>query len=58
LPLNGRDNIAVSVNKEIIKPLQSAPPRLLRKSGNSGMSMLKLAKNNTELMHKNQNCDE
>jgi hypothetical protein len=56
-PLNGRDSIAVSVNSEMISPLYCAPPSAVRYAGNSGMSMLKLAKNNKALTHSNQNCD-
>jgi len=58
LPLNGRDNMAVNVKREMISPLYSAPPRLVRYEGNSGISILKLAKNNNELVQSSQNCEE
>jgi len=54
-PLKGRDSIAVTVNSEMISPLYSAPPRLVRYSGNSGISMLKLAKKSSELIQSIQN---
>jgi hypothetical protein len=57
-PLKGRDIMAVMVNNEIISPLYSGPPRFVRYPGNSGISILKLAKNNNELMQRSQNCVE
>lgn len=50
-PLNGREIIAVTVNREMIKPLYSPPPSDVRYEGNSGTIMLKLPKNNRELVH-------
>ena len=43
LPLNGRENIAVRVNNAMMNPLYSAPPKLVRYAGSSGINMLKLA---------------
>lgn len=56
-PLKGLDIIAVNVNSEIIRPLYSAPPNRSRNVDSSGRTILKLAKNNRELTHSNQNCD-
>lgn len=55
-PLKGRDTIAVTANREMIKPLNSAPPNALRYPGNSGTIILKLAKNKSELRHTSQKC--
>ncbi len=55
LPLKGLDIIAVNVKSEMISPLYSAPPRLVRYEGSSGTIMLKLAKNSNELKQSNQN---
>lgn len=54
-PLNGRDNNAVTVNSAMINPLCFPPPRDARNDGSSGMIMLKLAKNKSELVQSNQN---
>jgi hypothetical protein len=54
-PLKGRDTMAVTVNKEMINPLYSGPPKLVKYAGSSGMSMLKLAKNKSELAQSTQN---
>jgi hypothetical protein len=54
-PLKGREIMAVSVNNEMISPLKSFPPKLVKYSGNSGTIMLKLAKNKMVLTHKSQN---
>ena len=54
LPLNGRDNIAVTVKSEMIKPLYSPPPIDVRYEGSSGTIMLKLPKNKKELRHISQ----
>lgn len=48
--------MAVTVNREMISPLYCGPPRLVRYSGNSGISMLKLAKKSSELTQSSQNC--
>ena len=57
LPLKGRESMAVTVNKEMINPLYSAPPNFVKNSGNSGMIMLKLAKNSNALTQRSQNCE-
>ncbi len=56
-PLKGLEIMAVIVNNEMINPLYSAPPRLVRYAGNFGMIILKLAKKSTELKHKSQNWE-
>jgi hypothetical protein len=56
LPLKGREHIAVIVKREMINPLYSAPPKLVRYAGKSGISMLKLAKKRSELIQSSQNC--
>jgi len=57
-PLKGLESIAVRVNNDIINPLYAAPPSEVRKKGNSGMIMLKLAKNRNELAQRSQNLVE
>jgi hypothetical protein len=54
-PLNGLERPAVSVNKEIISPLNSPPPIFDKYSGSSGISILKLEKNRKELTQRSQN---
>ena len=54
-PLNGLEIPAVHVKNATIKPLYSAPPILLRYSGSSGISILKLAEKSNELKQTNPN---
>jgi len=56
LPLNGLEIPAVSVKRAMIRPLWAAPPKEDRKLGNSGMIMLKLAENRSELKQSSPNC--
>jgi hypothetical protein len=56
-PLKGREINAVMVNNEMINPLCSAPPKLVRYDGNLGIIILKLAKKRTELKQSSQNCE-
>jgi len=55
-PEKGLEIAADKVKSEMIRPLYSAPPKWLKKSGNSGMIILKLPMKNMELRHKSQNC--
>jgi hypothetical protein len=54
LPLKGRDNKAVTVNNEIIRPLCSPPPSDVKYEGSSGTIILKLPKKSRELKHISQ----
>src|SRR5690606_11590434 len=51
LPLNGREIPAVNVKRAMINPLCSGLPIWLRWLGSSGIIMLKLAQNRSELKH-------
>ena len=55
-PLKGREISAISVNSEMLRPRYCSPPSAVRKVGSSGIIMLKLLINMTELRHINTNC--
>src|SRR5690606_24641775 len=57
-PLKGREINAVTVNKAMINPFNSGAPSSDRYAGRTGMIMLKLAKNRSELRQSNQKCFE